>query len=116
MIGRVHEHVGQDVANQTLVGFTLAVFVCDASIEHVRGVPTEILSPQDGKLAYLFFASFQGKLRPDWKWRIHSQHASSPEMFRRYNVSKQLQRPGRKVFHPAKYPDHLKVCPLVIAD
>jgi hypothetical protein len=37
-------------------------------------------------------------------------------MFRRYDVGKEIQRPGRKVFDPTKYLDHLKVCPLVIAD
>src|ERR1700757_4430197 len=45
MIGGVHEHVGQDVTDQTFVGFTLAVLVCDGSIEQVRGVVGEIFSP-----------------------------------------------------------------------
>jgi hypothetical protein len=67
-------------------------------------------------LPHLFFASFHGKLRPDWKRGVHSQQASPPEMFRRYDVGKEIQRPGRKVFDPTKYLDHLKVCPLVIAD
>jgi len=45
MIGGVHENVSQYVANQALVGFTLAVFVCNGSIKQIGGVISEVRSP-----------------------------------------------------------------------